>query len=80
MSWLIKTDIELTEKQVEDVLKNLGVLGICSKQSWGWSCECDVSLDNEKVNFSGAEFSRNCSLPYRFINEIGSGKIIYQSR
>lgn len=41
-----------------------------TKQSWGWSTECDITKSKgEPVRFSGAGFSFDTNLPERFKGE-----------
>ncbi|MFW9872339.1 MAG: hypothetical protein ACFFG0_04490 [Candidatus Thorarchaeota archaeon] len=62
----------MSEQEVESVLDAINAkgfipeLGGYSKQDWGWSAECDISLYNGVVVFSGAYFSEGCRLPDRF--------------
>jgi len=71
MGWSIYTKLKMAEEDVEKVLNAINARGIVpgidySKQGWGWSAECDISLSNGFVVFSGAYFSEGCSLPNKF--------------
>jgi len=72
MGWSINTKLKMNKEEVEQVLKAIKAKHIIpgmegySKQSWGWSSECDISLRDGFVVFSGANFSEGCTLPNRF--------------
>ena len=70
MGWSMESRLTLTKNEVEqilDAIKAKGVFGNSySKQQWGWSSECDITLYKNSVGFSGAWFSERCSLPGRF--------------
>lgn len=81
MSWSKYLSVDLSPEEVEEVLDAIDATGIIdgkwSKQSWGWSSECDISLDNGKVCFSGIEFSRDSMLPERFRREVEERRKVF---
>jgi len=70
MSWSRYTRLKLTDKEIEHILEEIkakGIFGTWTRQSWGWSTECDISKNEYGITFSGAGFSRRTTLPDRFI-------------
>lgn len=74
MSWTIVKKLQITAPEVDEILDALNAHhplldGKWTRQDWGWSAECDISISGRGICFSGAEFSRGTDLPDRFMAE-----------
>lgn len=72
MSWSKYLKLSITNEEIESILDSIKALGFFGKwihTSWGYSSECDIKNEGNKIIFSGAEFSRNTDLPARFKKE-----------
>jgi hypothetical protein len=75
MGWSqrLPTTAPVSAEQINEVLDAIG--SSWSKQPWGWSAECDISLEKDYILFSGAWYSFDTRLPEQFTLEAKERKL-----
>ena len=86
MGWIqeLKLKKEITDNDVDKILENIKQFDseswTWSKQYWGWSAGCDISLDDDCIIFSGALYSFGTNFPELFLKEAKKLKLPVSSR
>lgn len=64
MGWSQIANLDLKPEVVEDILNS--IRATWTRTVWGWSAECDIAVEGNKIKFSGGWSTYNCKIPKQF--------------